>query len=502
LVTFGQEEGVAEIVADDSGERFARVVWPDCKLYSEGAPIEASPYAAGLVSVADLDSKERADVLMEYLRARPFQGDLFQWFGKPAPEDREEDGDPNPEVPDADLERAWHAVTVKDWDDAAKAIGREATELKGQWQGLTGRQRYGSKIGASWTPEAWTEDLRQATEEQLQEAQRQAEAEFERAVGAEAVDEERLAQLRELAATADERQREYEEAQKAEDEARKKVEAVEAQLAELPEPELAPQACPHCGGELQVDSDHRIHAADGSSEEERQRIQQQWDNVHARLEENRTAHQEAYQAMQQAQDRATEASNAVLELDQVKQAQGDGSRTERARAARDHAADRLEAFRAYHKARHLHERIQVLEAIKEALGPDGVRKKRLQDALAELNEILDLISEQARWPARVWLDAELRPQYGQTSYQLLSESEKYRVRITLQLALAWYEDAAAVVIDGADILGRSGRNGLLRALVGWWQRPALVAMTVDRKEDAPDLAAKGVGCTYWTGAEQ
>ncbi len=83
-------------------------------------------------------------------------------------------------------------------------------------------------------------------------------------------------------------------------------------------------------------------------------------------------------------------------------------------------------------------------------------------------------------------------------YPLLSESEQFRVRVTLQVAIAKMDDSAAMVIDRADILDRQGRNGMMKLLLRTGI-PTLVCMTIldPEKDPPPDLAAKGKGQTYW-----
>ena len=54
----------------------------------------------------------------------------------------------------------------------------------------------------------------------------------------------------------------------------------------------------------------------------------------------------------------------------------------------------------------------------------------------------------------------------------------------------------ALVIDGADILDKAGRNGLLRLLLAA-DRPSLVCMTMATSEDMPDLRGNEIGHSYW-----
>ena len=77
------------------------------------------------------------------------------------------------------------------------------------------------------------------------------------------------------------------------------------------------------------------------------------------------------------------------------------------------------------------------------------------------------------------------------------ESEQWRVNATLQLAIALLEGAAAVCMDGADILSRKGQDDLFMGLLEKLPMPVVVGATYDRAKDVPDLAKAGIGHVYW-----
>jgi len=83
-------------------------------------------------------------------------------------------------------------------------------------------------------------------------------------------------------------------------------------------------------------------------------------------------------------------------------------------------------------------------------------------------------------------------------YILLSESEKFRCRTALQVAMADLDGSAAVIVDAADILDRGGRNGLFAMLAQSGMR-SLVCMTMNGPGDVPDLSKPGLGRSYWIG---
>jgi hypothetical protein len=171
---------------------------------------------------------------------------------------------------------------------------------------------------------------------------------------------------------------------------------------------------------------------------------------------------------------------------------------EDAKAAVARAQERLDAGRRKRRADALHGEILVQTAVVKALAPDGVRKRKLSRAIEAFNStILAPLCEAAEWKT-VTLTEDLATRYGGRPYALLSDSEAYRVRVTLQIAMARLDDSAMVIIDGADILDPLGRNGLFGLLSDPDNGcPALVGMTVAKPEKTPDLAAADLGATYW-----
>jgi len=99
----------------------------------------------------------------------------------------------------------------------------------------------------------------------------------------------------------------------------------------------------------------------------------------------------------------------------------------------------------------------------------------------------------------VSIDRTAAIEYGGRPYGLLSSSEQYRVRAALAVAMAQLDGSELVILDGADILDAPSRSGLFGLLesVGI---PALVTMTLARREQVPDLAAAELGRSYWLSA--
>lgn len=133
--------------------------------------------------------------------------------------------------------------------------------------------------------------------------------------------------------------------------------------------------------------------------------------------------------------------------------------------------------------------------IVEALQPTGVRQSVLAKALSGFNEKLEKICASARWQTVAVTEGMQITYAGREYGWQLSESEKFRCRVALQLAMAEVDQSALVVIDAADILDSKGRNGIL-ALIKSAGRPVIMTMTMNRKEDVPKLSALGIE-SFW-----
>jgi hypothetical protein len=216
------------------------------------------------------------------------------------------------------------------------------------------------------------------------------------------------------------------------------------------------------------------------------------------IERCKKALADAEREQQDAQRAAQEARDAAQRVAELPEDASDPAEVERAREAVRHAERRLQAFDAYEKARRLHEQVRQQEQVIAVLAPDGLRRRKLAEAAeAFARDHVTALAQAAGWPA-VTLDEQLWPALGGRTYGLLSESERYRVRVALQVAMARLDGSDAVVLDGAEVLDRAGRNGLAKLLMAA-KLPALVAMTTEdrTRNPPPDFGRHGVGRTYW-----
>jgi hypothetical protein len=133
--------------------------------------------------------------------------------------------------------------------------------------------------------------------------------------------------------------------------------------------------------------------------------------------------------------------------------------------------------------------------IADALAPEGVRKMVVSRGVEQFNKSTAYLSNLAGWPI-VNVTEDLNVSYGGRAYVLLSESEKFRCRITLQCVMAKMDKSEIMVIDAADILDKFGKNGLFGILAKVGIR-TLVTMTLAKPESMPNMAANNMGQSIW-----
>lgn len=487
LVRSGSTKAFAE-VANDNDESMTRIAWPKAEISTEGPnPPSASEWAAGIVSLADMNDKERSTALTDFLNARPTKPDLINELTKA-------------KVSPEHAEKLWSMIEEFGWEESERKARERGKELKWQWQNTTG-ENYGSKKAETYLPSDWEFDLEEASEDALAADVANAKAELEAAIAASAVDfadtqrlQEQADQIEELGAKVAEASQRLKAAREAEN-------AASDVLADNPMPKDNPPsvACPHCAGALIIQGG-TLHTIDGQPTEQE-------------LATMRKAHNDARQALADArvltQGTNTEHSDSVSKLNAAmdakaqldannsseSQPQGDVD-VDQAREKVASAEKRLTSFTKKRDADKAHSSIERNQVVVDVLSPGGLRLTVLYAAVRKFcDDYVKPLTKAAGW-ADVQIDRELTLNYGDRIYALLSESEKYRVRVTLQAAMAKVLGDNIMVIDAADILDRVGRNGLVKMLSSAGI-DAVVCMTIPQRSDLPDLSKGGKGYSYW-----
>jgi len=466
---------------------------PEGTRESQGRPPWASPVAAGLTDPLALSEADRAAWLIGLLGAQPTQEDFT--------EDLKETGT------EKVIANLWHRVQTNGWEATEAYVKDQGAGAKRDWTRATRNKAYGSKIAESWRPEGMDpdldDDLYRGPEglKRLEDIRDTAREVLEQARAAAATDEGRRSVLRETANRQAPDLSALKEALLKASEARKKAGEV---LAALPKPEESGKVyrCPHCEKGIVIDRDQhgpklikpRTLPADELEKRRRAIITAEASVRHA--EQDEQAARDAI-ARAQADVRAIEAAKADLAaLPEPGQEEGVPSVAD-AEAHLEQATKRLNDASTRAKADEAHRDVQARTKQAKALAPAGLRLTALRRALGPWNEALSAFCAAAGWPPVVVAD-DMGLTLGGRPLRWLSASERERCRIALRVAAARRDGSCLVLIDGAEILDKPGREGLLQALLGAGL-PAVVAMTLNRPDHLPALPPT-MGYAYWMQA--
>ena len=492
LVRLGSDGGAIEISNENAT---VTLQYPNAERETKGSGgLEASEFATGMRSVAAMDHKERAKSLAVYLKAEPSTADLAAAL---------EDAGISPAV----IEKVSAVVHEQGWDDAHSTAKVTGAKLKGAWEEVTGGERYGSTKAETWFPQDWSEDIAGASEQSLEEAKTRAQTLLEKAIAETAVSESEVERLRSHAGELEPAKAEIVGLEQAVKDLEEQLNEAEGERAALPSDYRDTEILLDCP---EGDSKHELVITRKGATTTYELIKPRKKPSEAALKKQRTAIiqadgkvsklrtelSDARFALSEGRDVIVRAERAAEQLSTAEGKTGDQDAVEQARNAVAEAERCLHAWTAKNAADRHHRSILGNQAIVAVLAPDGLRKSVLARGVDTFNQDhLAPLCKAAGWKV-VTLEADLLFRYGGRPYMLLSNSEQYRLRIVLQIAMAKLDKSALVVIDGADILDQTGRNGLIKVLC-MADVPALVAMTLSKPETAPDLEAKNVGASYW-----
>ena len=149
------------------------------------------------------------------------------------------------------------------------------------------------------------------------------------------------------------------------------------------------------------------------------------------------------------------------------------------------------------QAQEYHQQAMAWGGALEMLSPDGIPAQILRDALGPFNANLSGVADAFGW-APVMLDGDMNLTFGERPYQLLSESEKWRVDAVIGLAISRLANLNFIVLDRFDVLDIEGRNELIDGLdvlaADDYVDTALVMGTVKSK---PDLSGFPETEVFW-----
>lgn len=493
LVRSGATAGFAQVANDNDPDSetqaLSRIEWPKAVIATEGAdPPSASTIATGADSLVDMDRTKRTAYLMELLEGAPTKDHLARELKKV--------GITKPEHIDA----LWQNICEIGWDNAYSQARDKGAKLKGQWEMVTG-ERYGSKKAESWLPSDWDPCLDGESEESLQRALVKEQESLEAAIAADAVDHAKRAEHEERAAKIDELKACVEALEADKEKARGLLEQAQEALSHNPAPTAAPQTtpCPCCGEELIISGRQLRRAGERPDEDDLKRRQQAHDDAKAEVQKASQSLHIAQDGLRDAQRQLAQAQASRKWLTEHPLTEGKAASEVDIELARERVAQAerlLNSWKAKTQADRLHDTIEKNQAVIDILAPGGLRQTVLTDKTRQfVADHVTPLTKAAKW-RDIAFDRDLTISYGGRIYSLLSESEKFRVRASLQVAIARLQGAPMVVIDAADILDREGRAGLMRMLHTSGMR-CLVCMTYQSMDDLPNMAKLPNGCAVW-----
>lgn len=462
-----------------SGNGAVQVNWPGGSVSADTETAMASEYAAGIVSVCGMTTKAAATALRAYIGADPTREDLREAL-------------PATEVPDAVVWNIWEAIEKDGWDAAHRRAKESGTKAKGRWEQITGED-YGAKKALSWvSPLVPSDDSRTVAE--VEAALGEAQAKLEELIAQQALSDDERQRLEDQAHAP---QQDLKDMRLQVDTADRAVQEARDYYQSLARPVAMkdPLHCPHCGGEVEMDAGQLVVFTDEIDNGENLRRAAAITAARDALQEADAAAVRARDALNAVQRQHQQASEAAAKLAQYAGRSVGPDVIQAYRDAVSHQQNVLMGLQATEQAEKVAVGIQINGFIVEALAPDGLRKTVMARAMGKFNDRLAALSAIAGW-GEVQVSDDMAITYDGGPYALLSASEQFRCRVTLQLAMAEIDESRALVIDAADILDRAGRNQLFKVVraIGI---PALITMTMNAEADVPDLAKAGMGRSYW-----
>jgi hypothetical protein len=487
LVRRGEKQGMVSI--ENTQGSHATVTWPAATFVSDdGIPASVSTIAVGIESPLTWPEKERIKFFSDFLGAFPDKGQLMKTLGDV--------------LTATEIDILWTHIEAGGWDAAHAHAKETGARFKGQWEQITG-DRYGAKKAESYYPAAWSTDIEGHSAEDLSTSVHMAQEWFDAGITDQAVekalDEKVLADLKAKADLLAERGKTLETAGTKLGKFKTDYETAEKEYNDANRFLLQPgQACPHCKKPLTIE-DGQIIIGTVTQDQYNEAIEK-ITSAKKRADALKEPYHSALAEVKEAERLFHESEEASGRLVAAPAPTSTPSKPaadiEDARRRLATAKDNLQAFQAKRDADAVQTKITRNDTIVGVLAPEGLRAESIATALSVANVKLEKFCDTAKWEPVLFAD-DCSLWYGETPYLLCSDSEKYRVRATVQTFIAQVQKADMMVFDGADILDQGGRNGLIR-LVRGAGIPTAICMTM-RREDYEEKvrAIQKIGNAYW-----
>lgn len=370
------------------------------------------------------------------------------------------------------------------FDATHKYAVETGTELRGEWQGVTGR-KHGSVLAEGWQPappEGYDPDALAPAQKELETIQ-------------DAIDQLNINKGRTAAAIADAKQNaapvepfdkeqltvameEAEVLNRKITEERTRLGGMNAELANARE--KAPVVCCECGAMLRVSYSGKQTKCEKFTplgEDERAQLQADIitlsDDI-GRMEVAITGCENII-TKQRRLERALQGAGKTVDAKLLEELEFSLSELNEAIATRANERDTLneqviklrekdqrvrdaEAIEA--RASELNQQIKDWKDCYTALAPDGIQAEILADALKPINDRLKDTASTTRWPL-VTISPTMEVMADGRVYNLLSESAQWRADAAITDAISYLSDLGIMILDRIDVLDIASRGILM-----------------------------------------
>ena len=504
LVRNGADAG-SVVLAYPGGE--TRVAYPECQVTNQGVPQAlGTALGIGAVSLMSMQPAERVKELSARLNAEPNKADMEAWLA----------AQPEPRVEQEAIDLLWMRVEASGWDAVHSKAREHGIMLKGRWEQVT-RDNWGPRKASMWLHPSLIAgrryDLDEATAEAARLEARATEMSLKRVAAM-----SNKTELEAIAVEAPGLETEIARLLAQSDGFDRESDALIAEKAALPDATDASQfpECPHCRRRVEVcrsgpDAPLTLAKAPPAlSGQALEDLRAKRFVVQEKIERLGVDIQRNAEALADARERLGRAQKAQADLERLRAfsdvSQGDIDAA--IEEARD-AGRKRDAIYATREAAAIYAEWAVSERMVEALAPDGVRATVMRQRLGAFNKrlggLVDAVNaaykpsepEAAGAAFReVAVQDDFSITYDGRPYALLSESERWRVDLTLAVAFGQMEGARLILVDRLDVLHAPARRGVIVMLKGLGI-PALIGMTAKQVDDAPDLKRFGFGSRHW-----
>lgn len=473
--------GASVKVQNDAFETVS-INWPKAEISTDGKnPPATTKMAAGLESLVYMKEKERSEFIRELVKCNPTKKDLEEFLS--------ERGCTNEKL----IEKVWMFIEQDGFEASHKRACDTGRSLKNQWSDVTG-EAYGSQKAETWQPNGWNSTLIDLSKETLETQLTASRAELEDMIARQAVDTSKKEEYEQLAdETSLKVARDNAEiCQRNIEEYKKELLSIEKKIAAALN--VAEQHCPHCGAILQVVGGKIKQIDEKESDEKNVSQLSDWQSKQKEILETISDYEEKFLKYKaEYRDRV----KAFEELEKInKSCSGNVTPLDidKKRNQIKQIEDNIRAFGEKAESDRLKNNIKENQLIIDALDMSGIRKKSTEKGLDSFNANLADVCSLAGWP-KVSINRDMTIEFDGRPYVLLSESEKYRVKTTLQIVVAKLQKADVIICDGADILDKNGKNGLFKTLLQY-QITAFIGMMFSDVSKVPNMSKFGVK-SYW-----